>query len=96
LQTLRKAGWSAIRLHDLRHFYAPGLIAPGCDVSDRPAITQARETGTTLETYSHLWPSAEDKTRRAAATVTEEVLATDGAGPRQVGSTSPLTWAFTR
>lgn len=30
--TLRKAGLTGIRLNDLRHFYASGLIADGCDV----------------------------------------------------------------
>jgi integrase len=56
-----------VRLHDLRHFYASGLIAAGCDV-----VTVQRALGhstatTTLNTYSHLWPSAEDRTRKAAA-----------------------------
>ena len=31
-KTLAAAGLSGIRLHDLRHFYASGLIAAGCDV----------------------------------------------------------------
>ncbi|CAN5818311.1 hypothetical protein BH20ACT6_BH20ACT6_19870 [soil metagenome] len=31
-KTLSGAGMSGIRLHDLRHFYASGLIAAGCDV----------------------------------------------------------------
>jgi integrase len=30
--TLKRAGLDGIRLHDLRHFYASGLIADGCDV----------------------------------------------------------------
>ena len=52
-----------VRLHDLRHFYASGLIAAGCDV-----VTVQRALGhstatTTLNTYSHLWPTAEDRTR---------------------------------
>lgn len=56
-----------VRLHDLRHFYASGLIAAGCDV-----VTVQRALGhstatTTLDTYSHLWPTAEDRTRAAAA-----------------------------
>lgn len=55
-----------VRLHDLRHFYASGLIAAGCDV-----VTVQRALGhstatTTLNTYSHLWPTAEDRTRAAA------------------------------
>ena len=67
-----------IRLHDLRHFYASGLIAAGCDVvTVQRALGHSKAT-TTLETYAHLWPSAEDKTRKAAATLAEEVLAPDG------------------
>jgi integrase len=55
-----------LKLHDLRHFYASGLIAEGCDV-----VTVQRSLGhatatTTLNTYSHLWPTAEDRTRKAA------------------------------
>lgn len=73
--TLRRAGLEGIRLHDLRHFYASGLIAAGCDVvTVQRALGHAKAT-TTLETYSHLWPSAEDKTRRAATTLAQEVLA---------------------
>ncbi len=61
----------------LRHFYASGLIAAGCDVvTVQRALGHAKAT-TTLSTYSHLWPSAEDKTRSAAASLTAEVL---GAG----------------
>jgi site-specific recombinase XerD len=52
--------------HDLRHFYAPGLIAAGCDVvTVQRALGHAKAT-TTLNTYAHLWPTAEDRTRQAA------------------------------
>lgn len=77
-KTLRDAGTSDIRLHDLRHFYASGLIAAGCDVVTVQRALGHAKPSTTLETYSHLWPSAEDKTRRAAETLTEEVLAANG------------------
>ena len=30
--TLKSAGLTGVRLHDLRHYYASGLIAAGCDV----------------------------------------------------------------
>lgn len=66
-RALREAtGATEFTLHDLRHFYASGLIAAGCDV-----VTVQRSLGhalpsITLNTYSHLWPSAEDKTRAAA------------------------------
>ena len=68
-KTLRDAGLSGIKLHDLRHFYASGLIAAGCDV-----VTVQRSLGhskatTTLNTYAHLWPTAEDRTRKAAESI---------------------------
>jgi integrase len=78
--TLHAAGRSGIRLHDLRHFYASGLISAGCDVvMVQRALGHAKPT-TTLETYSHLWPSAEDRTRKAAALLACEVLATGVGG----------------
>ena len=69
---------SGIRLHDLRRFHASGVIAAGCDVVTVQRALGHAKPSTTLETYSHLWPSGEDKTRRAAATLTEEVLTADG------------------
>jgi integrase len=68
-RTLKRAGVSGVRLHDLRHYFASGLIAAGCDVvTVQRALGHARAT-TTLDTYSHLWPSAEDRTRDAAASL---------------------------
>ena len=65
-KTLKAAGLSGIKLHDLRHYYASGLIASGCDVvTVQRALGHSRAT-TTLDTYSHLWPTAEDRTRQAA------------------------------
>jgi integrase len=65
--TCKLAGVTGIRLHDLRHFFASGLIASGCDVvMVQRALGHAQAT-TTLNVYSHLWPSAEDRTRAAAA-----------------------------
>jgi integrase len=65
-KTLKSASLTGIRLHDLRHFYASGLIAAGCDVvTVQRALGHASAT-TTLRTYAHLWPTAEDRTRSAA------------------------------
>lgn len=69
-----------VRLHDLRHFYDSGLIAAGCDV-----VTVQRALGhstatTTLNTYSHLWPTAEDRTRKAASGLMRQAL---GVEPRR-------------
>lgn len=60
-------GMHDFTLHDLRHFYASGLIAAGCDV-----VTVQRSLGhstpsITLDTYAHLWSTAEDRTRAAAS-----------------------------
>lgn len=74
----------AIRLHDLRHFYASGLIAAGCDVVTVQRAMGHTSATTTLTIYSHLWPTAEDRTRTAAAGLMREVaddLRT--IGPRQ-------------
>ena len=64
-----------VRMHDLRHFYASGLIASGCDVvAVQRALGHAKPT-TTLTTYAHLWPTTEDRVRDAAARLVAEVVA---------------------
>lgn len=64
------------KLHDLRHYFASGLIAAGCDVvTVQRAMGHASAT-TTLSTYAHLWPTAEDKTRAAASEMAAAVLDT--------------------
>lgn len=74
-QAQKEAGLSGIKLHDLRHYYASGLIASGCDVvTVQRALGHASAT-TTLNTYSHLWPTAEDRTRSAAEGMLAEALA---------------------
>jgi integrase len=68
------AGCGAVKLHDLRHFFASGLIAAGCDVvTVQRALGHASAT-VTLTTYAHLWPTAEDRTRAAAASMLAETL----------------------
>jgi integrase len=58
----------------LRHYFASGLIAAGCDVVTVQRALGHRTASVTLNTYSHLWPSAEDRTRAAAASVLAEAL----------------------
>lgn len=63
------------KLHELRHYFASGLIAAGCDVvTVQRAMGHAAAT-TTLSTYAHLWPTVEDKTRAAASGMAAAVLA---------------------
>ncbi|MFI9485353.1 tyrosine-type recombinase/integrase [Promicromonospora sp. NPDC052451] len=73
--TVAKAKVTGFTLHDLRHFYASGLIAENCDVvTVQRALGHASAT-TTLRTYAHLWPTAEDRTRRAAGSLMQTALA---------------------
>lgn len=78
-----------VTLHTLRHTYASGLIAAGCDVVTVQRALGHSQPSITLNVYSHLWPSAEDKTRAAAAAFMASVdAATDSprtdAGKSQV------------
>ena len=58
---------------EVRH-PASGLIAAGCDVvTVQRALGHAKAT-TTLNTYAHLWATAEDRTRRAAGELLAGVL----------------------
>ena len=72
----RRAGLEEFTLHDLRHFFASGLISQGCDVVTVQRALGHSAPSVTLDVYSHLWPSAEDKTRAAAGTIMGEVLET--------------------
>jgi len=82
-QTLKAAGLSGIRLHDLRHYFASGLIAAGCDVVTVQRALGHASAATTLRVYAHLWPSAEDRTRAAASLIFAEAASADS--PRTEG-----------
>lgn len=75
--TRTAAGLPRVRLHDLRHFYASGLIAAGCDVVTVQRALGHSNATTTLNTYSHLWPTAEDRTRHAAGDLMGQVFAAE-------------------
>jgi integrase len=62
-----KIGMDPFTLHDLRHFFASGLIADGCDVVTVQHALGHSSASITLNVHSHLWPKAEDRTRTAAA-----------------------------
>lgn len=51
--------------HQLRHFYASGLIAAGCDVVTVQRALGHASADITLRVYAHLWPDANDRTRQA-------------------------------
>jgi integrase len=76
-KTRTAAGLESLKMHDCRHFYASGLIAHGADVvTVQRALGRAKAT-TTLTTYSHLWPTAEDRTRQGAEEMLTEALSAE-------------------
>lgn len=64
------------RFHDLRHFYASLLIRHGESVKTVQARLGHASASETLDTYSHLWPDSDDRTRAAV----DVVLGTSPAG----------------
>jgi integrase len=69
-------------VHSLRHYYASLLIRYGESVKtvqDRLGHASAAET---LDTYSHLWPDSDDRTRDAV----DSILGADSARSRAAGA----------
>jgi integrase len=58
-----------IGMHALRHFYASALIHHGESVKVVQSRLGHATAAETLDTYSHLWPDSEDKTRAAVDAV---------------------------
>jgi integrase len=61
--------------HDLRHYLASLLIASGADIKTVQARMRHATARTTLDTYGHLWPDADESTRSAIGSVIAERLA---------------------
>jgi integrase len=57
------------RFHDLRHYYASLLIRHGESVKTVQARLGHASAAETLDTYSHLWPDSDDRTREAVDVV---------------------------
>jgi integrase len=55
--------------HDLRHFLASLLIASEDDIKTVQARLRHSSARTTLDTYGHLWPDADESTRAAIGAV---------------------------
>ena len=73
----KEVGRGPIRVHDIRHLHASGLLAAGCDVVTIQRALGHSSATTTLNTYSHLWPTAEDRTRtKSAGDVTADSVRT--------------------
>jgi integrase len=61
--------------HDLRHYLASLLIASGADIKTVQARMRHATARTTLDTYGHLWPDADESTRSAIGAVIAERMA---------------------
>jgi integrase len=58
--------------HDLRHYYAGLLIHAGESVKTVQARLGHASAIETLDTYGHLWPDSEDRTRSVVQAASEE------------------------
>jgi site-specific recombinase XerD len=56
-------------MHALRHFYASLLIRYGMSVKTVQVRLGHASASETLDTYSHLWPDSDDRTRAAIDSV---------------------------
>lgn len=59
----RRVGPAGSRWHDLRHFAASAQIEQGATVLDVMAFLGHATAKETTDTYGHLWPGSEDRTR---------------------------------
>jgi integrase len=81
-QAMRKVGGEiedlpdTFSFHDLRHDLASLLIASGADIKTVQARMRHASATTTLDTYGHLWPDADESTRTAIGAVIAERMKT--------------------
>ena len=68
-RAVKRAGLSGVTPHSLRHFYASLLIRHGESVKTVQARLGHASAAETLDTYSHLWPDSDDRTRAAVDSV---------------------------
>ncbi len=62
---VKRTGLDGVIFHSLRHYYASLLIRHGESVKVVQARLGHATAAETLDTYSHLWPDSEDRTREA-------------------------------
>lgn len=75
----KEAGLRAFTFHGQRHYYASLLIRHGESVKTVQARLGHASAVETLDTYSHLWPDSDDRTREAVDLVlgAEDLLRTE-------------------
>lgn len=60
---------AGFRFHDLRHYFASLLIGSGADVKVVQRRLRHANAMTTLNTYGHMWPDADESARAAVGVV---------------------------
>jgi integrase len=68
-----------VTFHDLRHYYASLLTRHGESVKVVQKRLGYKSAVETLDTYSHLWPDSEDRTREAVEAVLGRAVGGTGA-----------------
>lgn len=63
--TAKRAELPGLGFHALRHYYTSFLIRHGESVKTVQARLGHASAAETLDTYSHLWPDSDDRTRAA-------------------------------
>lgn len=77
--------------HDLRHYYASLLIRHGESIKTVQRRLGHATAAETLDTYAHLWPDSEDRTRQAIDSVLGPTTTTD----RDIATIRPSTGTIT-
>lgn len=77
LRAVRKGGSveglpEEFSFHDFRHYFASLLISKKADIKTVQARLRHASAKTTLDTYGHLWPDADESTRTAIGEVIAE------------------------
>ena len=73
---------------DLRHYFASLLISSGADIKTVQARMRHASARTTLDTYGHMFPDADESTRTAVAAAITERLEKTPAVPLRSHSTA--------
>ena len=71
--------------HDLRHTFASTLLHAGCSVKELQERLGHASAKVTLDTYSHLMPESDDRTREAIAENLDRIVSLSC--PREVSRT---------
>lgn len=77
--------------HDLRHYFASVLIVSGADIKTVQARMRHASARTTLDTYGHMFPDADESTRTAVGAVIADRLASLNSAAYPLRTESPVS-----